>query len=60
MPQYARMSVKLLYSKKESAQLLSVSLRTVDALIQRGELSTRHVGKRVLITRKSLQEFARN
>lgn len=48
---------KLLYSKKESAQTLSLSQRTIDALIARRELKVKRVGKRVLITGKSLQKF---
>lgn len=48
---------KLLYSKKESAQTLSLSQRTIDALIARHELQVKRVGKRVLITGKSLQKF---
>jgi excisionase family DNA binding protein len=59
MPHHARMDNKLLYSKKESAQLLSLSLRTVDALIRRKALEARRVGRRVLVTRKSLEKFAR-
>jgi excisionase family DNA binding protein len=59
VPHYACMDARLLYSKKESAQLLSLSLRTIDGLIQRKELSVRRVGRRILITRKSLEDFAR-
>jgi excisionase family DNA binding protein len=55
----ACMDAKLLYSKKESAQLLSLSLRTVDALIRQKELEARRVGRRVLVTGKSLEKFAR-
>ncbi len=59
MVHYARMdTTKLLFSKKESAQALSLSSRTVDQLISRKELVVKRVGKRVLVTRKSLEEFA--
>jgi hypothetical protein len=49
---------KLLYSKKESALLLSVSLRTIDYLISRGDLRTKHIGKRALIRAESLLLYA--
>jgi excisionase family DNA binding protein len=52
------MDNKLLYSKKESAQLLSLSLRSVDSLIKQKDLEACRVGRRVLVTRKSLEEFA--
>jgi excisionase family DNA binding protein len=57
MPHHARMELKLLYSKRESAQILSISLRTLDALIERKELAFLRIGKRVLISGQSLQEF---
>ncbi len=57
---HARMQTlsKLLYSKKESALLLSVSLRTVDYLISRGELRTKRIGKRALVLAESLEQYA--
>ena len=50
---------KLLYSKRETAQTLSLSLRTVDNLIARNELQIKRVGKRVLVLGRSLARFAR-
>jgi len=49
---------KLLYSKKESSILLSVSLRTVDNLIAGGDLRTKRLGKRVLVLAESLEQYA--
>ena len=49
---------KLLYSKKESSILLSVSPRTVDNLIRRGELRAQRLGKRVLVPAESLEQYA--
>ena len=49
---------KLLYSKRETAQTLSLSLRTVDVLIARNELQIKRVGKRVLVVGQSLARFA--
>jgi excisionase family DNA binding protein len=48
---------KLLYSKRESAQTLSLSLRTIDALIASRKLQVKRVGKRVLVTGRSLDRF---
>jgi excisionase family DNA binding protein len=48
----------LLYGRRESAQLLSISLRTVDQLIAEEQLSVRRVGKRVLVLAQSLREYA--
>lgn len=48
---------KLLYTKQESAELLSLSPRTIDNLIARNELRVKRVGKRVLIISDSLQRF---
>jgi len=50
-------TARLLYSKKEAARTLSISLRTLDALIKRRELAVRRIGRRILITRQSLLEF---
>jgi len=53
------MQTRILHSKREAAQLLGVSVRTVDGLIKGGELRVRRVGRRVLVTRHSIEEFAR-
>jgi excisionase family DNA binding protein len=50
---------KILFSKKEAAQALSISLRSLEYLIARKELPTRHIGKRVLVPVSALQQFAR-
>jgi excisionase family DNA binding protein len=49
---------KLLYSRREAAQLLSLSLRTVDHLISEHKLTIRKVGKRVLVLADSLTKYA--
>jgi excisionase family DNA binding protein len=49
---------KLLLSKKQAADVLSVSLRTIDQLIARKHLSIARIGKRVLIPMESLRQFA--
>ena len=50
---------KLLYDRKGAAAALSISVRSLDYLIERGELSTRRIGKKVLIRAGDLQRFAR-
>jgi excisionase family DNA binding protein len=49
---------KILVGRKEAARLLSVSLRSLDYLIARRELPARRVGRRVLIHRRALEQFA--
>ena len=50
---------KILFSKKESAALLGIGLRTLENLIARKELDTRRIGRRRLIPRISLERLAR-
>ena len=50
---------KLLCSKKEAAQALSISLRSLEYLIARQELATRRIGKRVLVPLSALNQFAK-
>jgi excisionase family DNA binding protein len=50
---------KLLVNRKEAASLLSVSVQSIDKLVQRGELRCVRVGKRLLIPPEVLQEFTR-
>ena len=54
----AKVGREILISKNEAAHLLSVSLRTVDALIRRMELPCRRIGRRVLIPRSAIERFA--
>ena len=50
---------KVLYTKREAAQLLSISVRSLEYLIVSRELPTRRIGRRVLIHRDSIEQFAR-
>jgi excisionase family DNA binding protein len=50
---------KLAYSRDEAANLLSVSVRTIDNLVSNGELKARRTGKRVLITHDAVVQFIR-
>jgi excisionase family DNA binding protein len=53
------MSDQILISKREAAKTLSISLRTLENLIAAKELAVRRIGRRRLISRRSLEEFAR-
>jgi len=48
----------MLLSKKAAANLLSISLRTLEKLISAKELPVRRLGRRVLINREVLEKFA--
>jgi excisionase family DNA binding protein len=52
-------TARLLYDRKGAAAQLSVSVRTLDYLIADRRLSTRRVGKKVMIPRSELVRFAR-
>ena len=47
-------------NKQEAAQMLGVSLRTIERLIALKELHVRRLGRRVLIPRASLENFLRS
>lgn len=51
---------KILINRKEAARLLSISLRSLDYLVLHKEIPARRIGRRVLITRRALEEFARH
>jgi excisionase family DNA binding protein len=50
---------RLLYDRKEAARILSLSVRSLDYLIQQQRIATRRVGKKVLIHRTELTRFAK-
>jgi excisionase family DNA binding protein len=51
---------KLLISRQEAAQMLSISERGLDYLVANKHLSTRRIGSRVLIPVAELHRFARS
>lgn len=51
---------KLLVSREEAAQMLSISVRGVDYLIATKRLYTRRIGTRVLIPIEDVRKFARS
>lgn len=50
---------RLLYDRKNAALQLSISVRSLDYLIARGELKYRKMGKKILIPRAELVRYAR-
>lgn len=50
---------KLLFSRKDAADVLSISVRSLDYFIADGEIETRKIGGRTLIPLSSLKQFAR-
>jgi hypothetical protein len=48
---------KILYSKKDAARLLSISLRKLEYEIAKGEIERLHKGRRALITHRSLVAY---
>jgi excisionase family DNA binding protein len=50
---------RLLFSQKEAAKILNISVRTLQNLIAAKQLSVRRIGRRVLVHRGELERFAR-
>ena len=55
-----RAEEKLLLSRRDAAQLLSISQRALDYLVATQRLQTRRIGKRVLIPVADLRKYARS
>ena len=49
---------KFLYSRKEAAYALGISVRSLDYLIAGKQLDMRRIGKKVLVTHASLAAFS--
>jgi excisionase family DNA binding protein len=52
------MPEQILLSKRQAAQTLSISLRTLDKLIGSKKLPVRKIGRRVLLSRSAIERFA--
>lgn len=50
---------KLMLSRRQAAESLGISIRSLDYLIQRTELRARRIGRRILIPRTEVERFAR-
>jgi excisionase family DNA binding protein len=53
------MSTKLLLSRTEAANALSLSTRTIDKLISSGQINSTRVGRAVRVHIEELDKFAR-
>jgi excisionase family DNA binding protein len=53
------MNDKILYTKKEAAEQLSISVSSVDILIARGDIEVRQFGRRLLVPRTELERLAK-
>jgi len=49
---------KLLYSRKDAAFAISISIRSLDMLLAAGKIAVRKIGKRIMIPAEALFEFA--
>ncbi len=50
---------KLLFSRRDAAVALSLSVRPIDYLISNGALMTRRIGRKILIPAGEIRRFAR-
>jgi excisionase family DNA binding protein len=50
---------RALYSRREAAHYVGVSLSTIDVIVSRGLLRVRRIGRRVLIPQAELDRFVR-
>lgn len=58
MDAHQRILPRLLYSKREAAQMLGISPNTVTRDIGLGTIAARHYGRRVLIPREEIERIA--
>jgi excisionase family DNA binding protein len=47
----------MVYTRKETAELLKIGLRTLDKLIQKRELAYYRIGRQIRIPYESIEEF---
>jgi excisionase family DNA binding protein len=52
-------SEKLLFSREEAAEMLSLSLSTLCVVINRGMIRVRRNGRRVMIEKREIEKFSR-
>jgi hypothetical protein len=58
MPIQEKQIEKILYDRRSAAFALSISVRSLDYALARGEFETRRIGRKTLITAGSLKRFA--
>jgi excisionase family DNA binding protein len=54
------MQDRLLLSRKEAAAMLGISVRTLDSVVVRREMSARRIGRRVLFAKREIERFAKS
>jgi excisionase family DNA binding protein len=54
------MQEKLLFTRREAAETLSISVRKLDQLLALRALPSRRIGRRRLVSRSALEKFARD
>lgn len=52
-------SEKLLFSRLETAEILSFSVSTLDVAVARGMLRARRMGRRVMFEKREIEKFSR-
>jgi hypothetical protein len=50
----------LLHDRKSAAQMLSISVRSLDYLISRKLIAVRRIGRKVMVSHSELSRFARS
>jgi excisionase family DNA binding protein len=50
---------RFLFGRKRVATLLDISVRTVDYLVQNGQLVPIRIGKRIMFSRAAIERFIR-
>ena len=50
---------KILFGRKRTAAALDISLRTLDHLVQNGQLLHIRIGKRIMFTRSAIEKFVK-
>ncbi len=49
-----------LYGRRDAAEALGISIRSLDYLIASGQLPTRRIGRRRLVARSAIEQYARS
>jgi excisionase family DNA binding protein len=52
-------SEKLLFSRREAAELLSLSVSTLDVAVAQGMIRVRRMGRRVMFEKREIERFSR-
>jgi hypothetical protein len=55
-----KIPLRILYGRRDAAEALGISIRSLDYLIASGQLPTRCIGSRRLLTRSAIERYARS